>query len=65
MVGGTPGLTVETTQMLAFTGRHGIKPIVETFPMANINRTVDYVRQRKARHRAVLVAQCGDCFVLV
>lgn len=56
IAGGVPGSLVETKQMLAFSARHGIKPIVETFPMAEINRAVDHVRQGKARYRAVLVA---------
>ena len=56
IAGGIPGSLVETTQMLVFTARHGIKPIVETFPMANINQALDRVRQGKARYRAVLVA---------
>lgn len=56
IAGGIPGSIVETTQMLAFTARHGIKPIVETFPMTDINQALDHVRQGKARYRAVLVA---------
>jgi uncharacterized zinc-type alcohol dehydrogenase-like protein len=56
IAGGIPGSLVETTQMLTFTARHGIKPIVETFPMADANRALDHVRQGKARYRAVLVA---------
>ena len=56
IAGGIPGSLVETAQMLAFTARHGIKPMVETFPMADANRALDHVRQGKARYRAVLVA---------
>jgi uncharacterized zinc-type alcohol dehydrogenase-like protein len=56
IAGGIPGSLVETKQMLAFTARHGIKPIVETFPMADANRALDHVRRGKARYRAVLVA---------
>lgn len=56
IAGGIPGSLVETAQMLAFTARHGIKPIVETFPMSEINQALDHVRQGKARYRAVLVA---------
>ena len=47
---------VETAEMLAFTARHGIKPMIEEFPMAEINRALDHTRQGKARFRAVLVA---------
>jgi uncharacterized zinc-type alcohol dehydrogenase-like protein len=56
IMGGIPGSLVETAQMLAFTARHGIKPIVETFPMTDVNRALEHVRQGKARYRAVLVA---------
>lgn len=56
IAGGIPGSIVETTQMLAFTARHGIKPIVETFPITRINEALDHVRRGKARYRAVLVA---------
>lgn len=56
IAGGIPGSLVETMQMLSFSARHGIKPIVETFPMREINRAVEHVRSGKARYRAVLVA---------
>jgi alcohol/geraniol dehydrogenase (NADP+) len=55
IAGGIPGSLVETAQMLAFTARHGIKPIVEIFAMTDINRAVDHVRKGKPRYRAVLV----------
>jgi len=56
VAGGIPGSLVETAQMLEFTARHGIKPMVETFPMNEANQALDHVRQGKARFRAVLVA---------
>jgi alcohol/geraniol dehydrogenase (NADP+) len=56
VAGGIPGSLVETAQMLDFTSRHGIKPMVETFPMTEADRALDHVRQGKARFRAVLVA---------
>ncbi|MBC8012217.1 MAG: zinc-binding dehydrogenase, partial [Burkholderiales bacterium] len=56
VAGGIPGSLVETAQMLAFTARHEIKPMIETFPMGEANRALDHVRQGKARYRAVLVA---------
>jgi alcohol/geraniol dehydrogenase (NADP+) len=56
VAGGIPGSLVETAQMLEFTARHGIKPMIETFPIAEINQALDRVRQGKARFRAVLVA---------
>ncbi len=56
VVGGQPGSIDETQAMLAFTGLHGIKPMIETFPMAEANAALDHTRQGKARYRAVLVA---------
>ena len=56
IVGGMPRSIVETGQMLAFAARHGIRPAVETFPMAEADRALDHVRQGKTRYRAVLVA---------
>jgi uncharacterized zinc-type alcohol dehydrogenase-like protein len=56
IVGGQPGSAVETAEMLTFTARHGIKPMIETFPMAEANRALEHTRQGKARFRDVLVA---------
>ncbi len=56
VVGGQPGSIDETQAMLAFTALHGIKPMIETFPMAEANAALDHTRQGKARYRAVLVA---------
>ncbi|XXS73497.1 zinc-binding dehydrogenase [Sorangium sp. So ce131] len=56
VAGGIPGSIVETTQMLAFTARHAIKPTVELFPMSEANKALDHTRQGKARFRAVLAA---------
>lgn len=56
VVGGIPGSLVETAQMLDFTARHGITPVVELFPMAEADRALDHTREGRARFRAVLVA---------
>ncbi len=56
VVGGQPGSIDETQQMLEFTALHGIKPMIETFPMAEANAALDHTRQGKGRYRAVLVA---------
>jgi D-arabinose 1-dehydrogenase-like Zn-dependent alcohol dehydrogenase len=42
--------------MLAFTARHGIRPIIATFLMAEADRALDHTRQDTAGFRAVLVA---------
>ena len=55
IVGGQTGSLSDTATMLAFTARHGIKPIIETFPMADADRALEYTRAGKARFRAVLV----------
>ena len=41
-------------EMLAFAGRHGIKPQIEQFPMGDINLALRRVRQNSARYRVVL-----------
>jgi uncharacterized zinc-type alcohol dehydrogenase-like protein len=46
----------DTTEMLAFTARHGIKPIIETFAMAEADRALQHTRSGRARFRTVLVA---------
>ncbi len=56
LVGGQPGSLDETQEMLKFTALHGIKPMIETFPMQEANAALLHTRQGKARYRAVLVA---------
>ncbi len=56
IVGGQPGSIDDTTQMLSFTALHGIKPMIETFPMEDANAALDHTREGKARYRAVLVS---------
>jgi uncharacterized zinc-type alcohol dehydrogenase-like protein len=56
LVGGRAGPLGDTADMLDFAARHGVKPIIETFPMAEADRALDHTRQGKARFRAVLVA---------
>lgn len=55
LVGGQTGSVGDTAEMLAFTARHGIRPIIETFPMADADRALQHTRSGKARFRAVLV----------
>jgi alcohol/geraniol dehydrogenase (NADP+) len=40
--------------MLAFSARHGIAPIAETFPMSKVNDAIEHLRAGKARYRIVL-----------
>lgn len=56
-VGGSPlGSPALTRTMLEFCVRHDIYPIVETFPMAEINQAFDHLTAGKARYRVVLKA---------
>ena len=55
VVGGQPGSIDETEEMLRFTALHGIKPMIETFPIQEANAALDHTRQGKARYRTVLV----------
>ena len=57
IVGGQPGSIDETQQMLKFSARHGVKPMIETFPMQEANAALDHTRKGKARFRSVLVAE--------
>jgi alcohol/geraniol dehydrogenase (NADP+) len=54
--GARSGSPSDTAQMLDFSVRHNIKPMIEQFPMADLNRAIDHVRAGKARYRAVVVA---------
>ena len=56
VVGGKTGAIDDTRQMLAFTARHQIAPMIETFPMAQANAALDRTRRGTVRYRAVLVA---------
>lgn len=54
-VSGSPlGSPATVAVMLDFCARHGIAPVVETFPMAEVNAALDHLRAGKARHRVVL-----------
>ncbi len=54
-VSGSPlGSPATVATMLDFCGRHQIAPVIETFPMAEVNAALDHLRAGKARHRIVL-----------
>jgi uncharacterized zinc-type alcohol dehydrogenase-like protein len=42
--------------MLDFAARSGVRTVVETFKMAEVNKALDHVRAGKARYRVVLEA---------
>lgn len=45
--------------MLAFSARHGIAPVTETFPMSKVNDAMEHLRAGKARYRIVLTNDLG------
>ncbi|MGB5436027.1 MAG: NAD(P)-dependent alcohol dehydrogenase [Maribacter sp.] len=54
-VGGSPlGSPALTRTMLEFCVRHDIYPMVEEFPMAEVNAALDHLESGKARYRIVL-----------
>jgi len=55
-VAGSPtGSPTAIDHMLAFSARHSVAPIVETFPMSKVNDALERLRSGKARYRVVLV----------
>jgi uncharacterized zinc-type alcohol dehydrogenase-like protein len=55
-VAGSPvGSPSAIDQMLAFSARHSIAPITETFPISKVNDALEHLRAGKARYRIVLV----------
>jgi uncharacterized zinc-type alcohol dehydrogenase-like protein len=54
-VSGSPSGSPSTVdQMLAFCDRHQIAPVIEEFPLSQINAALDHLRAGKARYRVVL-----------
>ena len=56
IAGGVPASRQETVQMLDFAARTGVRPLVETFPMPEINHAISRVRSGDVRFRAVVAA---------
>jgi uncharacterized zinc-type alcohol dehydrogenase-like protein len=55
-VSGSPvGSPTAIDSMLAFSARHSVAPITETFPMSKVNEAIERLRSGKARYRIVLV----------
>jgi len=56
-VAGSPtGSPALTRTMLDFCVRHNIYPIVEEFPMSDVNKALEHLEKDKARYRIVLKA---------
>lgn len=57
-ISGSPvGSAATIADMLEFSGRHQIQPIVETFPMSKVNEAIEHLKAGKARYRIVLTAE--------
>jgi uncharacterized zinc-type alcohol dehydrogenase-like protein len=54
--GGSAGSPSDTLRMLEFAARTGVAPLIEVFPMSEVNAAVERVRSNKVRFRAVLQA---------
>jgi uncharacterized zinc-type alcohol dehydrogenase-like protein len=54
VVGGRLGSAEDSKDMLDFSAAHGVKPMIETFPIKDVNKAFEHVRGNKARYRAVL-----------
>ncbi len=54
VAGSLIGGRAEITEMLTVAERFGIRPVVETFPLAEANAALKKVRDNKVRYRAVL-----------
>lgn len=54
-ISGSPtGSPTAIARMLEFCARHAIEPVVETFPMSDVNKALERLREGKLRYRAVL-----------
>ncbi|GLC41739.1 hypothetical protein PLESTM_001234500 [Pleodorina starrii] len=56
VVGSIVGGRADMQEMLDFSAVHGVKPLVEEWPMAKINEAMQYVVDGKARYRVVLTS---------
>ena len=56
IAGSSTGSPHELRSLLKLAARSGVKPQTELFPMSEINEALQYVRDGKARYRAVLKA---------
>ncbi len=56
LAGSPLGSPATTALMLDFCQRHDIAPLIESYPMSDVNRALDRLRSGKARYRVVLTA---------
>ncbi len=48
------GSPANIARMLEFAARHGIKPIIEKFPLDQVNEAIEHLKSGQARYRIVL-----------
>lgn len=54
-ISGSPtGSPTAIARMLDFCARHQIEPVVETYPMSDVNKAIERLREGTVRYRAVL-----------
>jgi uncharacterized zinc-type alcohol dehydrogenase-like protein len=59
-VAGSPtGSPTAIDSMLAFSARHSVAPVVESFPMSKVNDAFERLRSGKAHYRIVLINDFG------
>lgn len=60
-ISGSPlGSPATVATMLDFCERHRIAPVIECFPMHEVNAAIDHLKAGKARHRVVLTRGWGE-----
>jgi uncharacterized zinc-type alcohol dehydrogenase-like protein len=48
------GSPANIARMLEFAARHNIKPIIEKFPLEQVNEALEHLKSGQARYRIVL-----------
>lgn len=51
------GSPATISEMLDFSARHELEPVIETFPMSQINEALTHLREGKAHYRVVLTRE--------
>ncbi|GIL91269.1 hypothetical protein Vretifemale_18834 [Volvox reticuliferus] len=56
VAGSVVGGRADMQEMLTFAGTHGVRPMVETMPLSQVNQAMKRVAEGKARYRIVLIS---------
>ena len=54
LAGWSSGSAIDSTEAMAFAARHGVKPMIETFPLDRAQDAYDRMVEGSVRFRAVL-----------